>query len=485
MGNISIDTNRSARIILSVFIPAYLRGLDVKTEVYDKFVNRMSTDNGPQYEERKKILNNCLYFFTNNNSKKKIENLRQQMVADGKTFSYNTFATEILSTFPDDIFADYIRECYAEITALPSFAHAYINGLDANTVYEQLASEISSDNDYQSLEKKKILANCLSFFNNDNCLGEINSLRQKLAEAGKDISDYSLARAILSNFPEVILSTSRREFAETVLTSFVHARKQESDVGALYKKLRSRVPDDNSSQNIVKGKILENCFALFQNTQAMEKFDEDKLPDEELAKKIMDTFSERILGDAKRKYDMSDKYSKGMIDSKSFRFIPSSVYDELYLKDDNSNAKIMLCRLGKLTYGTASIGNESIDKYAVSLLEDGIVTQSYEVFSDINFDELLKNKEYHQAVLDGLLSINNIELSNACGYIGEIDDPNTSYEQQIGVGEEVDDGYGTYRYRVSEEHHLVFESEPATAVMMWVKSQELNKKEEIKNGDSR
>lgn len=54
MGNISIDTNRSARIILSVFIPAYLRGLDVKTEVYDKFVNRMSTDNGPQYEERKK-----------------------------------------------------------------------------------------------------------------------------------------------------------------------------------------------------------------------------------------------------------------------------------------------------------------------------------------------------------------------------------------------------------------------------------------------
>lgn len=91
MENISIDTNRSARIILSVFIPAYLRGLDVKTEVYDKFVNRMSADNGPQYEERKKILYNCLHFFTNDSSKQKIETLKQQMVSDGKTFSYNTF----------------------------------------------------------------------------------------------------------------------------------------------------------------------------------------------------------------------------------------------------------------------------------------------------------------------------------------------------------------------------------------------------------
>lgn len=391
----------------------------------------------------------------------------------------------ILSLFPEDIFADYSREYFAEITALPSFAHAYINGLDVNTVYEQLTSEISSDNDSQSFEKKKILTNCLSLFNNDNCLEEINSLRQELAKTGKDISDYSLARAILSNFPEVILSTNRREFAETVLTSFVHARKKESDVETLYNKLRSRVPDDNSSQNTAKNKILENCLELFQNTQAMEKFDEDKLPDEELAKRIMDTFSEKILGDAKRKYDMSDKYSKGMIESKSFRFIPSNVYDELYLRDNDSNTKIMICRLGKLTYGTVSVGNESIDKYAISILEEDTVTQKYEVFSYINFDELLKNGSYRQAVLSELLSINNIELSNACGYIGEIDAPNTSYKQQIGIGEEIDTGYGTYRYRVSEKHHLVFGSEPATAVMMWVKSQELNKKKEVENGDSR
>ena len=489
--SVRLDTHSSAKLILSAFVPAYLRGLDVKTYVYDKFINRMKNDHSSEYQERKEILYNCLHLFTNSKTKSQIDALKEQM----KNFSYNNFAGEILSNFSDKIIG-YNKDCFAAIVVLPSFVHAYMQGSDIKPVYERLLSEIPNDNNSENVEKRKILENCLTLFKNTNCQEQISTLKQTLTGTGREISDNEFSENILLNFPEMILSTNKRDFSQIVLESFVDSYIQKSDLRALYDKLRARIPNDNTLQNTERRKVLENCLDFFNNVknrnilnQQINTNDLKQQSKEELAETLLQRFSENILGDHKRKYDMSHKYCEDMLDLRTFDYIQSPVeYDGPPLKYDNSDIEIKISRLGRLSYKTNTLADDSIDRYSILVLEKNIPIQEYKVFSDINLEKLATDIHYRQAVLGELLSKNNIELSNTNGFIGVIDEADTDYKPQLKIGEELDDGYSTYRYRCpsSEKHHLVYQTEPVTAVMMWTQYQELKKKhEKIKDDDGR
>lgn len=481
--NTNADIYLFTKIVLPTFVSAYLHDLDVKSAVYDKFVDRMPKDGSSQYKERREVLYNCLYFFTNTKNIAQIEALKGKMVSEGKEFSCNNLSMEILSKF-QEMLLGYNKDCFAALKVLPSFIEAYSKGLDVKDVYEKFISELPDEDNSQNREKRQIIENCLNLFKSAKCKEEIDALKLKLAGTGRQVSSEELAEKITSTFPEVVLSTSKRNYAEIVLSSFSNAYINQSDIKTIYDNFRDRISADNSSQNLEKRKVLENCLTFFRDVktkdllsqqafveQHSENNDKKYPSSEELVEIILLNYPEVILGDNKRKYDMSDKYCEGMgITIKGFK--PSNI-DEVpsLIHDDFINGEIIICRLGKLIYGTQSVSNESIDKYSISLpLENGM-KQEYEVFSYIDIDRLYENRDYRQAVLRELLSKNNLELSNSGGYIGVIDEPNTHYDTEINVGDQIDDGFGTYRYRISKVHHLIYEAEPLTATMMWSRLQ--------------
>lgn len=480
--NTNADIYLFTKIVLPTFVSAYLHGLDVKSAVYDKFIDRMPKDDSSQYKERREVLYNCLHFFTNDKNIAQIEALKEQMISEKKS-SYNSLATEILSKF-QKMFLGYNKDCFAALQVLPSFIEAYSKELDVKDVYEKFISELPNEDNAQNREKRQIIENCLNLFKSTKCKKEIDALKLKLAGTGRQVSSEELAEKITSTFPEVVLSTSKRNYAEIVLAAFSNAYINQLDIKTIYDNFRDRITTDNSSQNSEKRKVLENCLNFFRDIktknilsqqafveQQSESNNQKHPSSEELAEMILSNYSEIILGDHKRKYDMSDKYCEGIVEAVK-KFVPSNA-DEVpsIIHDDFLNEDITIYRLGSLIYGTQSVGNESIDKYSISIPLGNGMKQEYEVFSHIDIDRLYKNRDYRQAVLRELLSKNNLELSNAGGYIGVIDDPNTHYDTEINVGDQIDDGFGTYRYRVSEKHHLIFETEPLTATMMWSRLQ--------------
>ena len=93
--------------------------------------------------------------------------------------------------------------------------------------------------------------------------------------------------------------------------------------------------------------------------------------------------------------------------------------------------------------------------------ENGEFSEDY-VYSNIliaNMDE----PEYREAVLDELLSDNNIGLSNSGGYVGEIAlEPREGKDDKLYTEKQKD---GRYTYRVSENYVLAYEEEAVTAAI--------------------
>lgn len=482
------DKNIFEKIVLPPFVAAYFSGHDIKSDVYDKIIARMPKDNSPQNKERKEFLYNCLLFFTNSKNKTKIDALKAQMTSDGKDVHPNNFATELFSAYPE-MFLDYNKDCFAAVDVLPSFVEAFSKDEDPKIVYDKFLRELPDD-DAQTKEKKKILENCLNLFKNAKCREEIDALKIQLTGTGRQVSSEELARAISANFPDVVLSTSKRNFAKIVLVSFFDAYLHQQDTKAVYDRFINRIPTDNSSQNSEKRKILENSLDFFRNIKTKNLLNQQAVADNtpkadnenslsahELAETILSEYAEIILGDHKRKYDMSDKYCDNMIVEGSLKLLPPRI-DELtsIVHDNIRNVDVNIYHSGTLMYSTAFISNESVEQYTITMpLEDG-TKKEYIVYSNIDVDKLDVDRDYNQAVFKELLSKNNLELSNAGGYIGMIDAANTVYKPEINVGEQIDSGYGTYRYRVSQKYHLIFDFELVTAVTMYTREHELGDK---------
>ena len=262
---------------------------------------------------------------------------------------------------------------------------------------------------------------------------------------------------------------NRRAFLETVVREFINKRSIE-DVKTAYKgflRLMDSEKTDRLEINNEKRRILEKCLDIFESVkfrESIEQLREERNPSlGELVQAVTKILYENILGDRKRKYDMAGMNYSDMIVTGSGNL---QTFDGLSSGTliDNFGHKFIIQEIGTLTYSTPAVGNESLKKYRITKIINDSQKEEFEIFSNINFSMLEQDPSYRYAVLNELLSKNNVELSNADGYVGEIVGTKNS-TTQLKPGEQLEDENGFYRYQISSTYALEYDSQDLSAVV--------------------
>jgi len=252
----------------------------------------------------------------------------------------------------------------------------------------------------------------------------------------------------------------------------------------------------NLQQYQIKLKIITDCYNFFKLSHVREKIADakkDGISHIELMPILTRGLCESCFKDDKRHYNMSKITSNGMVlntippEFESYEDNPEqpNPYKKLNLQDLHGEP-MTIQLIGTLKYHTRS-SNEYLNKYRISKQINGTLTE-IEVFSNIDVNQLLEDKNYYYAVLQDLLSDNNIELSFADSYIGEITGVEGS-RRQLKVGEEsfdkdLENGkiYG-YKYQISQKYALIYDGERLEAIRTYNKIQEKKKESEQSNED--
>ena len=287
-------------------------------------------------------------------------------------------------------------------------------------------------------------------------------------------------------------------------------KKESKDSAKVYDadQLKIKVDDAyqhllKSSKNPEKKQILENCKNLFESDSTQKDVDieietirtdinatKGRNPtDSEIAKWLINCFSEEIFAVNKRTYDMSHLSAKGFLvpiktsqgkTSKLVSYVSfEKIQQEKQKKDGNTIARpvrlfkdkqgntILIEFMGYLVYGTPNY-NDSIGKYLITKNVNG-VEQKLEVFTSLNMHALGSDEAYRKVVIQELLSTKNIERSNSDNYIGEILTESILKPREEKLGDSI------YTYQITSEHALVFDGEKLEAVRAY-KQQEAIKK---------
>lgn len=180
-----------------------------------------------------------------------------------------------------------------------------------------------------------------------------------------------------------------------------------------------------------------------------------------LSQELTDKLSEIVLSDRKRTYNMSKLASTDMLltvqgpngtTKKDVTYTPENTMS----KDitDLLGNTISIHYVGHLDYKCDPSSNDYIDAFLVSKkLDDEMIMNPRILFSNIDMNKL-NDPDYESAVANTLLSSNNIELSQADGYIGELNIIENS--SLLGGEEKFDPGFYTYKISGST-YSLVFE----------------------------
>lgn len=285
---------------------------------------------------------------------------------------------------------------------------------------------------------------------------------------------------------------NRELSAEIILQNFVIAYTHGKSITEVYSKFSSDLDADKKPENIESNakrrKINERCRDLFKDLskkriveRKIESFREEvfnstgvQATDSQITKMILQTFSDMLWGDDKRKYNMSHLASKGMIRSK-VEFEPFIKKDEnqdvphIRLKNKNGDF-IYIEYMGRLKYETLS-SNEYLCKHRIYMNINNSKSV-HEVFSNIDINQLAEDSELRYVVFTELLSKNNIENSYCDQYIGETS-RTTHSEKQLKPGEELEQP-GFYRYQITSNYALEYNGERIEAIRAY-KQQEANK----------
>lgn len=198
-------------------------------------------------------------------------------------------------------------------------------------------------------------------------------------------------------------------------------------------------------------------------------------------------YKESILGDNKRKYDMSSLIDEDLVLSQNgkrlYRYNKLDKYPEPMQYVDSLGRKIQIQRLGILNFVEPNGVEDYVENYNVLIKQDGQVC-SYDVFSNINIYDMSTNKEYQMAVLDELLSKNNITLSNSNGYIGKIEQNNSPDKDK--AEKEKKTKYD-YTYTINDDYQLAYDATAASAVAIYARENDKRKtdEEQLLNEDNR
>lgn len=248
-----------------------------------------------------------------------------------------------------------------------------------------------------------------------------------------------------------------------------------------YKKLienqiRSTPENEEECRELLE--ILEKTYRMLSDPEVADIIIKNNVTH----KQFISKYGEKILGDNKRKYDMSDRFNPSLIayqdreiDARKVKYIPEEGIEHIYLDEEGKEVSIQ--EIGKLYFEEWNGVKSSVSKYRViKQLAEG-AHQTSEVFSNIKIIEM-EDPEYREAVLGELLSKNNIELSKTGGYVGEITDVPTSERLKVG-GEKII--AGDYFYRVNPQYMITYHSEEIAAAMLLEQAQNSKSKEKTKN----
>lgn len=278
----------------------------------------------------------------------------------------------------------------------------------------------------------------------------------------------------------------RKLFLQKVISEFMNKNSYKSLKTAFegYIKLLDRDSSPaNQKQNIEKKRILHNTFAMFNNPMIKKQIEdvraETKPQPQVFIRAISKALEERILGDVKRKYNMS-KLTSNFTGSAQKDISYKPITQEPRDFENSKGETISIQLLGRLEYLSAKIAApDYVNKYRVSIPGFNEDMTTYDVFTviDMNMATDPKHSDYTSAVVDTLLNRNNIELSNANGYIGEI-----TPGSYLDVNAEKFD-LGFYTYQISEKQALVFEGEKIGAIKAF--TQEHDKQNSTKKDTER
>ena len=209
-------------------------------------------------------------------------------------------------------------------------------------------------------------------------------------------------------------------------------------------------------------------------------------------KEFLEIHKEQILGDHKRKYDMSGLYNENLIsrlnrwsERKKVAFKPND-YGVSYTYQDNTGKTFTITDLGALNYEEWNTVQSSINAYRVECMSGKNKLFEHKVLTQIVIP-MMSNEKYKQAVLNELLSENNILLSNCGGYIGEIvEKPKVNFSDMVGTESQDINGY---EYRVSDSYILYYDSTVVSASIDFKKredrvAQDIAKANKINSSDN-
>ena len=275
---------------------------------------------------------------------------------------------------------------------------------------------------------------------------------------------------------------NRMRFLQELIRDFI-IRKGRSDVDRTYngymrflEELKQRKPEEAEERKA----ILDKVYKMFSDSEIRQIVSKKGITVQRFMKEFVPKYGEYILGDNKRKYDMSEMYDRTIIaskkDNKSERDITYRGYDRKqgivdHVYSDTEGNSITIQRIGNLDFTTFNGVKDYISKYRVTRGDGSIV----EVYSNIVFPQM-DDPMYRQAVLYELLSRNNIELSKAGGYVGEIVKL-TEGDKSLQIGNTRETTLN-YLYRINSEYAIEYRASDLSAVMMQSMKEESNKIQE-------
>lgn len=272
---------------------------------------------------------------------------------------------------------------------------------------------------------------------------------------------------------------NRRDFVTYVLRNFKN--KDYSGIRKAYDGFIQLINNDKNPEhrevNEDKRRILERLLNICMQ-EDKRQFISSKTP-----KEVLELFEEDLLSDKKRKYDMSFLLNKALIadtanGQKDVNFREGE--KRRYTFEDTKGRTVIIQPIGTLLYKTAFGIDSYLNQYRVmkQTLGNTGLNENYrvdEVFSNISIPTMMEDEEYKKAVLDELLSENNIDLSRTGKYIGSIvkNDVNTS---NMKIGEE-DISNEFYGYKINDKYAIQYQNEDASAVLAYTEQQEKEKDE--------
>lgn len=214
-------------------------------------------------------------------------------------------------------------------------------------------------------------------------------------------------------------------------------------------------------------KLLDDFFEYIKDPTLMKEISEGKISKNELEEKAL----AEVANIPKRKYDMSDLYRSGLIapslsDTDERQVILNGRKGETYAYYDKLSRPIYITDVGKVVYREWNGIAAEIYVYLIQKQkEDGNLSQDL-VCSNISIP-MMEDPEYREAVLEELLSDDNIKKSNAGAYIGQIDRRKKANSMDKLHAER--QNANEYSYRINDKYVLVYDATELSAVIEVIK----------------